>query len=218
MNIQTHILTNIQVFEVGESLEKVIRFFKDHTYSHIAVAEKGLYLGVLNENDLETFEEGKKIEDYRYNLETFFVRKDTNWLDVLEMFARNEANLLPVLGENEDVLGYYSVTDVVSVFIDTPFFTEPGGIIIVEKGIRDYSFSEIAQIVESNNTRFIGGFITDIHNDVVQVTIKIGASNLNEIQQTFRRYNYNIIFGTDDDQFLEDLKQRSDYLEKYLNV
>ena len=218
MHIQTHILTNIEVFEVGDSLEKVIRFFKDHTYSHIAVAEKGRYLGVLNENDLETFEEGKKIEDYRYNLETFFVRKDTNWLDVLEMFARNEANLLPVLGENEDVLGYYSVTDVVSVFIDTPFFTEPGGIIIVEKGIRDYSFSEIAQIVESNNTRFIGGFITDIHNDVVQVTIKIGASNLNEIQQTFRRYNYNIIFGTDDDQFLEDLKQRSDYLEKYLNV
>jgi len=218
MHIQTHILTNIEVFEVGDSLEKVIRFFKDHTYSHIAVAEKGRYLGVLNENDLETFEEGKKIEDYRYNLETFFVRKDTNWLDVLEMFARNEANLLPVLGENEDVLGYYSVTDVVRVFIDTPFFTEPGGIIIVEKGIRDYSFSEIAQIVESNNTRFIGGFITDIHNDVVQVTIKIGASNLNEIQQTFRRYNYNILFGTDDDQFLEDLKQRSDYLEKYLNV
>ena len=218
MHIQTHILTNIKVFEVGDSLKKVIRFFKDHTYSHIAVAEKGRYLGVLNENDLETFEEGKKIEDYRYNLETFFVRKDTNWLDVLEMFARNEANLLPVLGENEDVVGYYNVTDVVRLFIETPFFTEPGGIIIVEKGIRDYSFSEIAQIVESNNTRFIGGFITDIHNDVVQVTIKIGATNLNEIQQTFRRYNYNILFGTDDDQFLEDLKQRSDYLDKYLNV
>lgn len=218
MQIQTHILTNIQVFEVGESLEKVINFFKDNTYSHVAVAEKGRYLGVLNEDDLETFEEGKKIEDYRYNLENFFVRKDTNWLDVLETFARNEANLLPVLGENEDVLGYYNVTDVVSVFIDTPFFTEPGGIIIVEKGIKDYSFSEIAQIVESNNTRFIGGFITEMHNDVVQVTIKVGAANLNEIQQTFRRYNYNILFGTEDDQFLEDLKQRSDYLDKYLNV
>ena len=218
MQIQTQILTNIQVFEVADSLEKVIQFFKGHAYSHVAVAEKGCYLGVLNEDDLETFEEGKKIEDYRYSLETFFVRKDTNWLDVLETFGRNQANLLPVLGESEDVQGYYSVTDVVSVFIDTPFFNEPGGILIVEKGIKDYSFSEIVQIVESNNTRFIGGFITDIHNDVVQVTIKIGASNLNEIQQTFRRYNYNIIFGTDDDQFLEDLKQRSDYLDKYLNV
>lgn len=218
MQIQTHILTNIRVFEVDDSLKKVIQFFKGHTYSHVAVVEKGCYLGVLNEDDLETFEEGKKIEDYRYSLETFFVRKDMNWLDVLEMFGRNQANLLPVLGESEDVLGYYSVTDVISVFIDTPFFTEPGGMLIVEKGIKDYSFSEIVQIVESNNTRFIGGFITDIHNDVVQVTIKIGATNLNEIQQTFRRYNYNIVFGTDDDQFLEDLKQRSDYLDKYLNV
>lgn len=218
MQIQTHILTTIQVFDIGASLKKVIRFFKDNTYSHIAVTEEGRYLGVLNEADLATFEESKKIEDYRYNLESFFVRKDTNWLDVLETFARNEANLLPVLGENEVVLGYYNVTDVVSVFIDTPFFTEPGGILVVEKGIKDYSFSEIVQIVESNNTRFIGGFITDMHNDVVQVTIKIAASNLNEIQQTFRRYNYNILFGTHDDQFLEDLRQRSDYLDKYLNV
>ncbi|HDZ13953.1 MAG TPA: acetoin utilization protein acuB, partial [Pricia sp.] len=38
------------------------------------------------------------------------------------------------------------------------------------------------------------------------------------IIQTFRRYNYNILFGNHDDQFLEDLKERSNYLEKYLNV
>ena len=89
---------------------------------------------------------------------------------------------------------------------------------MLAKGIKDYSFSEIAQIVESNNTKLIGGFITDMKNDVVQVTIKIGSSNLNEITQTFRRYNYTILYGNNDDQFLEDLKQRSDYLDKYLNV
>lgn len=218
MQITSHILPNVPTFKTVDSLKKVIQFFKDNTFSHVAVIEKGQFLGVLNENDLETFDENKTIEDYRYNLETFFVRKDTNWLDVLEMFARNDANLLPVLGDNEKVLGYYDLTEIVHVFIDTPFFNEPGGILILEKGIKDYSFSEIAQIVESNNTRFIGGFITDMHNDVVQITIKIGATNLNEVSQTFRRYNYNILFGNNDDQFLEDLKQRSDYLDKYLNV
>ena len=39
-----------------------------------------------------------------------------------------------------------------------------------------------------------------------------------DILQTFRRYNYTVIFGNADDQFLEDLKERSDYLDKYLNV
>lgn len=218
MNIQQHILTNLRVFKVDDSLKKVIQFFKDHTFSHVAVTDKGKFIGLLNENDLETFDEEKTIEHNRFNLESFFVRKETNWLDVLEVFAHNESNLVPVLDDHQNVIGYYDLTEIVHVFIDTPFFTEPGSILMVEKGIKDYSFSEIAQIVESNNTRFIGGLITDMHNDVVQVTLKIGTANLNEILQTFRRYNYNIVFGNNNDQFLEDLKERSDYLDKYLNV
>ncbi len=218
MQIQTNIIANLPVFKVTGSIKKVIHFFKHNTYSHIAVVENGLFLGALNKNDLEIYEADKKIGDYRYNLETFFVKNTTSWLDVLEAFARNDANLLPVIDEEGHLLGYYDLTDIVGVFIDTPFFTEPGGILVIAKGIKDYSFSEIAQIVESNNTKLIGGFITDSRNDVIQVTIKVGSANLNEIIQTFRRYNYSILFGNNDDQFLEDLKQRSDYLEKYLNV
>jgi len=218
MHIQNHIVTNIPAFEINGSLSDVIDFFKDSIYSHIAVVENGTYLGALGENDLENFDGEQKVEQYRYDLDSFFVRKETNWLDVLETFARNEANLVPVLDDRGRIDGYYDLTDVVSVFIDTPFFTEPGGIIVLAKGIKDYSFSEIAQIVESNNTKLIGGFITDSKNDVIQITIKIASSNLNDILQTFRRYNYNILFGNTDDQFLEDLKERSDYLDKYLNV
>jgi len=218
MQIQSHIVTNIPTFKIDDSLSKVIDFFKEHTHSHIAVEENGAYLGVLGENDLENFDGSEKIEQYRYDLDTFFVRKETNWLDVLETFARNKANLVPVLDDKGIIYGYYDLTDIVSVFIDTPFFTEPGGIIVLAKGIKDYSFSEIAQIVESNNTKLIGGFITDSKNDVIQITIKVASSNLNDILQTFRRYNYNILFGNTDDQFLEDLKERSDYLDKYLNV
>jgi len=218
MQIQTHILTNIPVFKVEDSLKSVVRFFKNTTFSHVAVIEKGRFLGVLSEDDLENLKVDEKIEGYRYSLDNFFTRKDANWLDVLEGFARNEANLLPVLGENEEVLGYYDLTDVVGVFIDTPFFTEPGNILVVAKGIKDYSFSEVAQIVESNNAKYIGGFITEMMNDVVQITLKISTENFSDVVQTFRRYNYNIVFGNSDDKFLEDLKERSDYLDKYLNV
>lgn len=218
MYIQDQIVTNVPIFEVSETLKDVIKFFEETTFSHVAVTENGVYLGMLSENDLACFEPNKTIEEFRYELESFFVVKETAWLDVLEMFSRNESNILPVLDENQVVLGYYNLEDIVGVFIDTPFFKEPGAILVVSTGIKDYSFSEIAQIVESNNARLLGAFITDSENDVVQITLKIGTQNLNEVTQTFRRYNYTIIFGNSDDQFLEDLKQRSDYLEKYLNV
>ena len=218
MQIQSHIITTIPVFNLEGALNEVISFFKHTTYSHVAIVENNFFLGVLSENDLETFESGKKIEDYKYNLESFFVLKSTSWLDVLEKFARNECNLLPVLDDENLVIGYYDLNDVVGVFIDTPFFTEPGGILVVAKGIKDYSFSEISQIVESNNSKLLGAFITDIRNDVIQITIKISTGNFSEVVQTFRRYNYNIVFGNKDDQFIENLKERSDYLDKYLNV
>jgi CBS domain containing-hemolysin-like protein len=218
MHIQEHIITTIPVFEIKDTFEKVLDFFQDTTYSHVAVVEEGRFLGVFSENDAEALLPETKIEEFRYELQSFFVRGETNWLDVLEAFARNEANLLPILNEKEEVVGYYDLTDIVTVFIETPFFTDPGSILVVATGIKDYSFSEIAQIVESNNAKLIGGFITDTQNDIIQVTLKITTDNFNKVVQTFRRYNYHILFGNSDDQFLEDLKERSAYLDKYLNV
>ena len=103
-------------------------------------------------------------------------------------------------------------------FNETPFFSEPGGILIVEKGIQDYSFSEISQIVESNDAKLLGAFISKIENDVAQITLKIGNTSLNDVTQTFRRYSYNIIAGHEDDTYIKSLKDRSKYLDKYLNI
>lgn len=218
MEIQSRIVHNIPVFEVSAPLKGVIQFFEKTTHSHIAITEKGAYLGVLSENDQACFEPDKAIAACREELEHFFVTKNTVWLEVLELFSRHETNILPVLDENRAIVGYYTLEDIVDLFIDTPFCKEPGAILVVAVGVKDYSFSEVAQIVEGNNARLLGAFITDSQNDVVQITLKIGTQNLNEVMQTFRRYNYAIVFGNSDDQFMENLKQRSDYLDKYLNM
>ncbi len=218
MDIQGLIIPTSTVFDPGNRFEDVIEFFKASTFSHAAIVENEIFLGVLSENDLDTFEAGNVIDDYRDNIESIFVTRDTGWLDILEAFARNEANILYVLDPESRLLGYYDLSQVIRIFIDTPFFTEPGAIVIIAKGIKDYSFSEIAQIVESNNTRLLGAFITDTRNDVIQITVKIGTLHVNDVVQTFRRYNYSILFGNNDDQFLENLKERSNYLDKYLNV
>ena len=218
MRIQSRINNTLPVFEVYEPLDQVIQFFTQSTFSHVAITSEGKFLGVLAEKDLVTFEPKKKIEDYRYNLEVFATNEDATWMDVLEIFTRKEANLLPVLTIDGEVLGYYELNNIITMIIDIPFFAEPGSLLVVAKGITDYSFSEIAQIVESNNAKLFGAFITGQRNDLIQITLKLSSGSLNEVIQTFRRYNYSILFGGKDDQFLEDLKQRSNYLDKYLNV
>ena len=151
-------------------------------------------------------------------MEGFFARKGMMWMDVLEIFDRNQSNLIPVLDENNAYIGYYEIPDIIRIFNETPFLKEPGGIIIVEKGIREYSMGQIVQIVESNNGKILGVFISDATADTVQVTIKVTLGGINEIIQTFRRYNYEIVSEHVEDTYLNSLRERSDYLDKYLNI
>ena len=88
----------------------------------------------------------------------FTLRKQTNWLDILEAFALNASNIMPVLDADGRYLGYYELADIMSLFNDTPFLNEAGGIIVVEKGSGDYSFSEICQIVEAEGGKILGAF------------------------------------------------------------
>ena len=88
----------------------------------------------------------------------------------------------------------------------------------MQKAILDYSMSQITQIVESNNGRLLGLFISEATTDTVQITVKISLGAMNEIIQTFRRYNYEIISEHQEDNYITNLKERSDYLDKYLNI
>jgi len=218
LNTINYIINDIKPFDISSLIKDVQSAFNQLTYSHIPVAVAGTYIGCISETDAHCFDGEKLLKDYQYTLEVFSVKKQTNWLDILEAFAINSSNIMPVLGENDKYLGYYELSDIMALFNNTPFLNEAGGIIVVEKGSADYSFSEICQIVETNDGKILGVFISKIENDVTQATIKIGHTGMNAIVQTFRRYGYNVISQHQEDKMLKDLKDRSDYLDKYLNM
>jgi len=219
MKLSELIINDIKPLDNTSKISDLQHLFNQLTFSHIPVKNSsGAYIGCFSETDAHCFDKGKPIIEYLYSLEDFFVRNHTLWLDVLEAFAVNSANIMPVLNEQNEYLGYYELNDVISLFSESPFFSEAGGILVVEKGINDYSFSEISQIVESNDGKLLGAFISKMNTDLAQITLKIGNTGLNEIIQTFRRYSYNIISGHEEDGYIESLKERSDYLKKYLNM
>lgn len=216
--IKEYINNEFKPIHVMDSIAEVQDFFIELAFSHFPVMEDGVYVGSIGADDVETFELDKKVNDYRYTLEGFFVRSTDLWLDVLEVFAKNQTNIVPVLDETNQYVGYYELEDIIKFFHETPFLKEPGGIIIVQKGIQDYSMSQITQIVESNNGKLLGLLISEADLETVQITIKISLGPTNDIIQTFRRYGYEILSEHNDDNYINSLKERSDYLDKYLNI
>jgi CBS domain-containing protein len=216
--IQDYLKQDNKAISRNEDIASVQDFFEEMNYSHFPVTDQENYVGNLNAEDALSFDASKSVADYQYVLESFFANTTMSWFEVLEIATKNQANVVPVLNEQNTYVGYYELDDILLFFQDTPLIKDPGPILVVQKGIQDYSLGQIAQIVESNNGKLLGAFVSATVDSKIEITLKLALGPLNEIIQTFRRYNYEIVSHHQDDQYMTNLKERSDYLDKYLNL
>lgn len=219
MKTTDYINKDIKALSPSDKINKAKKIFKELTFTHLPVVDKRNFLGSIAKSDIQTIEEENKlISDFSYLFSPIHTYDNTNWFELLKLFALNDATIIPVVNKNLKYLGYYELTDIMHIFNNTPFLNDTGATLVVSKGVQDYSFSEIAQIVESNNGKLLGAFISKMDKETVEIIIKLIDNDLNNTIQSFRRYNYSILSSFHIDEYLTTLKERSDYLQKYLNI
>jgi Mg/Co/Ni transporter MgtE len=214
-----YILKEVKPLKLKDNLEKAVQLLEDLNYSHFAVVDKGVYEGTIAYKQVEERSDlSTKIGDARSLLNPVYVLSTMDWFDVLQVFATNNCNVIPVIDQGKSYLGYYEFEDFLSLFRQTPFLHENGMTLVISKGVNDYSFSEIAQIIESNNATLFGSFVSAVDQEMAEIILKISLHDISNTIQTFRRYGYHIINEIHEDRYLQYLKERADYLEKYLNI
>jgi predicted transcriptional regulator len=219
MNINDYILKEIKAFKLKGSIKSAQKVFNNYPITHFPVIENDKLLGSFAEDDIQTIENKEdQLKVHAHLLNSFFADEKATVLELLKIFADNDTNIIPVLNKERNYIGYYDLGDVLDVFSTSPFMIEESETLIIEKIETEYSMGEVAQIVEANGVKLLGIYVSAKTNDNIQVTLKIVTKEINEIIQTFRRYNYKIISSHENDIYLEDLKNRSDYLQKYLEM
>ena len=219
METTPYILKEFKAFTPNTSIGDVKSFFEETTFSHFPVIEMNAFLGMISEADIEGLDNlNATLNDYQYLLNHFSVEVHNNILSILELFAINNTNVIAVLNKNSEYVGYYDLIDVLHTFNNTTFFKSEGEILLIEKAVKDYSISEVCQIIESNKGAVLGVYITENDGVTAKMTVKFSSNDVNEVIQSLRRYNYTILTNNEEDFLLEDLKNRSDYLQKYLDI
>lgn len=219
METTLYILNEYKPFNLLTKVSEVKSFFNETVFCHFPIIKDNQLIGLISENDIKGIDEDEKtLEDFQYLFNLFFIEEKNNLLEIIKVFASNETNIIPVLNNEKEYIGYYDLIEILHVFNGTPFLNNEGIVILLEKGIKDYSFSEISQIVESNNGKLLGIYISETNSSTVKISLKFSSQNINEIIQSFRRYNYRVLSNHKEDYYLEDLKERTNYLRKYLNI
>jgi len=216
MFIKDYISKDFPCFSLTDSIEAAREILEDFGYSHVFIKKSHHFYGAIAIDFL--YEEEGSLKDLEHQIERFAILEDNNIMDSIRLFHTFNTNVIPVINKNEKYLGYIICDDIFQDLSKYPLFSETGAILTIETPARKYSMTEIANIVESNNSKFYGGFISFMSDEVIHVTIKISNENLTSIDATFDRYDYRIVEKYYSDEKSDLYKDRFGFFQKFLEI
>jgi predicted transcriptional regulator len=188
--------------------------------SHLPIVEDEEFLGLISDTDILTNNNfTESVGSHPLSLSNAYVMENQHIYDVIRIIDAMKLTLVPVLDEKKHYLGSITLASLSHHLSELMALNNPGGIIILELNDKDYLLTEIAQIVESNDAKVLGMYITTFPDSTrIEVTLKINRIDVGPILQTFIRYNYIIKASFSEDTYTESLQERYNSLMNYLNI
>lgn len=203
---------------VKSTIEKALRTVDGYRLSHIPVFEGITFLGNITEGHLNERPLNETLQASRSFLDYFFLTENSSIFDAVNAFYTHDANVIPVLDNAENYLGILLIEDVMAMLSRLPMISEAAAMVTVKIPSRQYSMSEVTKIVESNNGRIFGVFLSGINDDMAEITVKFNAESLNSVIETFERFGYLVTHKFFNDERQEFFNDRYDQLMKFLDV
>lgn len=189
--------------------------------SHLPIVNNEVFLGLISDKDiydLNTADEA--IGNHNLSLFSPFVYENQHIYEIIEITAKLQLTVVPVLDYNKNYLGLITSQRLLNYFGELTAVKQPGGIIVLELNSNDYSLTQISQIIEGNDSKILSMYITSPPESTkLELTIKLNRIDVTSIIQTFNRYDYTVKAS-----YMEDNEMDSVYFNRfeqfmhYLNI
>ncbi len=211
----------ISALKTSDTGQTALNWMEVFRISHLPIVNNLEFLGLISDTDIYDLNDPEQpIGNHKLSLIKPFVRLDQHIFDVISLAARLKLSVVPVLDDHNHYKGVIMVSDLIAELAKMTSLNEPGGLIELDILQNDYSLSQIAQIIESNDAKILNLYISS-HPDStrMEVTIKLNTNNLMPIIRTFERFEYEVTawHGEEDDMdsFYSD---RFDSFMRYLDI
>jgi len=218
IDLISDIIPSLKTSDTGQTALNWMEIFR---ISHLPIVNNLDFLGLISDSDIYDMNQPEEpIGNHELTLLKPYVRDDQHIFEVIGVAARLKLSVIPVLDDNNHYMGLITTSDLVRYIASISSMDQPGGIIVLEMIERDYSLTQIAQIIESNNIKVLSMYITSPTDSTrMEVTLKVNETDLLSVIRTFERYNYNVkTWITTNDSIDRFYSERFDLLMKYLNM
>ncbi len=211
----------VPALKTSDSGQTALNWMEIFRISHLPIVNNQDFLGLISDSDIYDMNQPEEpIGNHSLTLLKPYVTDDQHLFEVIGLASRLKLTVVPVLDSHNHYKGVITATDLVRYLASISSIDQSGGILVLEITERDYSLSQIAQIVETNNIKVLSLYITSPPDSTrLEVTLKVNSTDLASLIRTFERYNYDVkTWITSDDSMDRFYSERFDLLMKYLNI
>jgi acetoin utilization protein AcuB len=222
MNTALEIINNAIIpLQTSDNLFFALKQMDELRLAHLPVVSDKKLVGIVSDNDLlNAGDENLPVEQFINVMSNISINPGDHFYNALNVMAENKLTLVPVCEDDNFFLGAITADDLIDQCSNVLSVKNPGGIIILNVNESDFSLAEIAQIVESNDTKLLSsGVYSQPDSNMLQITLKLSKINIEPVLQTFSRFGYDVIHYFGENKKDEELlRQRYDSLMMYLKM
>lgn len=219
MLAESLISNNIIPLQTSDAGATALEMMSEFYVRHLPIVNNKQLLGLVSEDDILDHDVNEAIGSYSLSLLRPYVYQHEHVYEIMRTLAEMRLSVVPVVDDDQNYLGVVTIEDLLQYFSSTTSFHEPGSIVILEMSNRDYSLSEIARIVESENTSILSAFITSrAGSPIIDVTLKLNRQHVQSIIASFLRFDYKVKATFNEVDYQDTLKDRYESFIAYLNV
>lgn len=214
----SEIIPSLKTSDTGQTALNWMEIFR---ISHLPIVNNQDFLGLISDTDIYDMNRpDEPIGNHELTLLKPYVTTDQHLFEVIGLASQLKLSVVPVLDAKNHYKGVITTNDLIRHIAGISSMDQPGGIIVLEMVERDYSLTQIAQIVESNNVKVLSMYITSpAESTRLEVTLKVSTTDIMALIRTFERYNYDVkTWVTTNDSIDRFYSERFDLLMKYLNM
>jgi len=220
MTAKDLISNSVTPLKTSDTGLNALNIMEDIKVSHLPIVNNEEFLGLVTQTDIENLNiPDEPLGNHDLSLTRPFVYQDQNIFEIIRLFSSLKLSLLPVLDRKNNYLGVITLSEIVQKFSKLTSAENPGGVIVIELNNNDYSLQEIAQIIESNDAKVLGLYVTTFPDSTkMEISIKLNKIDIRPVLQTLYRYNYSVTASYSEEEDNDVIKERFDSLMNYLNI
>ncbi|MFN3874565.1 MAG: CBS domain-containing protein [Flavobacteriales bacterium] len=220
MHAQDLIAPDMPPLRPDDDVARALDWMEEFKVSHLPVVEGRRLVGMVKDQDLVDRNAPRAaVGTVMDSVEVPYARAGQHIYEVMRLFSERGLTVVPVLDDLGTYLGAITEHEALRRLAQVTNIHEPGSIVVLEMGVRDYSLHEIARLVEANDARILSVYTRTLPDSTrMEVTLKINREDISDVLRSFDRYELFVKSTYQGSKLHEDLRQRYEELMRYINL